>query len=412
MDPEPNPNTAPTIDLVWQKTLGGNNFEDGKAIDLTSDGGFIVLGEAHSSDGDVAENKGDGDFWLVKLDESANIEWEKTYGGTGRDIGHYVRQTQDGGYILAGETTSEDGDITGYKGYWDWWIVKVSSTGALEWQNTLGTIQGDYARCIEPTRDGGFIAVGHMSTLSPALDIFIRVVKLSPNGNIEWEKSLGGSSIDYANAVRETDDGGYILAGGTFSDDGDVSLNKGEEDVWLVKLDSEGAILWEKTFGGSGKEEAYDIRQTSDGGFVFVAKSDSKNGDVSATQGENDYWLVKLDNQGNIKWERTLGGTQGDFPSAVIQDQEGGYVIAGLSESSDGDVSENKGSYDWWVVKVNDSGEIAWQQPLGGSGDDRAYGLVEADNGEFVIVGMVKSTDGDVSGNHGETDIWVVKVRE
>ncbi|MCD6097265.1 T9SS type A sorting domain-containing protein [bacterium] len=170
---------------------------------------------------------------------------------------------------------------------------------------------------------------------------------------IQWQKCLGGSGYDYAYSIQQTDDGGFIVAGYSNSNDGDVSGNHGERDYWVVKLNSAGDLVWQKSLGGSSWDEAWSIQQTSDGGFIVAGYSESNDGDVSGHHGGYDYWVVKLDSAGDIVWQKCLGGSYWDYAYSIQQTFDGGYIVAGESRSNNGDVSGNHGWGDYWVVKLS-----------------------------------------------------------
>ena len=349
---------APAIE--WQKCLGGTADDFANSIQQTSDGGFIVAGETRSNDGDVSGNHGKSDAWVVKLNSLGDILWKKCLGGTGNDYARSIQQISDGGFILTGYTNSNNGDVSGNNGYYDAWVVKLNSSG-----------------------------------------------------DILWQKCLGGTYDDYARSIQQTSDTGFILAGYTFSNDGDVSGNHGFSDAWVVKLNSSGDIIWQKCFGGTNEDYAYSIQQTSDGGFIVAGETRSNDGDVSGYHGYFDYWVVKLNSSGDIEWQKCLGGTNNDYANSIQQTSDGGFIVAGYTESNDGDVSGyHGGDYDAWVVKLNSSGDILWQKCLGGTIDDRAYSIQQTSDGGFIVAGFTVSNDGDVSGNHGASDAWVVKLNK
>ncbi|MDD3713087.1 MAG: hypothetical protein PHZ28_06310, partial [Candidatus Izemoplasmatales bacterium] len=273
---------APTIE--WQKCLGGTNDDRAYSIQQTSDGGFIVASITGSNDGDVSGNHGYDDAWVVKLNSSGNIEWQKCLGGTSYDVANSIQQTSDGGFIVSGYTGSNDGDVSGKYGATDYWIVKLNSSGDIEWQKCLGGIYDDFAYSIQQTNDGGFIVAGFkesnesdMSGNHGAIDAL--VVKLNSSGDIEWQKCLGGTDYDSAHSIQQISDGGFIVAGRTRSNNGDVSGNHGACDGWVVKLNSSGDIEWQKCLGGTDNDYANSIQQTSDGGFIVAGGTWSNDGD-------------------------------------------------------------------------------------------------------------------------------------
>ena len=183
---------------------------------------------------------------------------------------------------------------------------------------------------------------------------------------IQWAKCYGGSEYDAALSIQQTTDGGYIVAGLSLSNDNDVSGNHGGEDYWIVKLTSTGSIEWQKSLGGSGEDRASSVIQTTDGGYIIAGTSNSNDGDVSGNHGRDDYWIVKLSSTGILEWQKSLGGSGDDDANSIQQTTDGGYIIAGGSNSNDGDVSGNHGSDDYWIVKLAPSGSIEWQKSLGG----------------------------------------------
>jgi len=414
--------------IVWQKCLGGSDWDRAYSIQQTSDFGFIVAGYSASNDGDVSGwhegyhfGNPTSDYWVLKLNSSGRIEWQKCLGGSGDDLAESIQQTSDGGFIVAGYTYSNDGDVSGNHGDGDFWVVKLSSSCRIEWQKCLGGSGRDRAYSIQQTSDGGFIVAGYTESNDGDVsgnhgNADYWVVKLNSAGNIEWQKCLGGSDWDRPYSIQQTSDGGFIVAGWTNSNDGDVSGNHGGNDYWIVRLNSSGNIVWRKCLGGSGWDWALSVQQTSDSGYIVTGFTESNDGDVSGNHGGRDYWVVKLNSSGNIVWQKCLGGTGWDVAFSIQQTSDGGFIVAGWSKSNDGDVSGHHGSADsadYWVVKLNTTGRIVWQKCLGGSGEDWAYSVQQTSDGGFIVAGYTFSNDGDVSGKHGlydNPDYWVVKL--
>jgi len=300
VDTPPSKTTPPSIE--WQKCFGGSSEDFTSLIKQTNDGGYIIVGGSESNDGDVTGHHGDSDYWIVKLTSGGAIDWQKCFGGSGSDWASSIQQTSDGGYIVAGYSSSNNSDVTGNLGGSDSWIVKLTSTGSIQWQ-----------------------------------------------------KSLGGSSDDSAESIQQTSDGDYIVAGGSESNDGDVTGHHSSSDTmdyWIVKLTSGGAINWQKSLGGSGYDLANLIQQTSEGGYIVAGQSDSKDGDVTGNHGGHDYWIVKLASTGSIEWQKCFGGSGWDQYTSIQQTSDGSYIVAGYSSSNGGDVTGNHGGYDYWVVKL------------------------------------------------------------
>jgi hypothetical protein len=258
---------------------------------------------------------------------------------------------------MIGHTDSHDGDVTSNAGKQDVWIVKLSSSGAMQWQKTIGGAQSECAFSFQATADGGYIAVGYTYSNNGDVsgnhgDADAWVVKVSSSGTIQWQKSLGGSNEEIARSVQPTTDGGYIVAGSTKSNDGDVSGNHGDADAWIVKLSSSGAVQWQKSLGGSNEEIARSIQTTADGGYIVAGSTKSYNGDVDGNHGGQDAWIVKLSNNGSLQWQKSLGGTADDFAHSIHSTSDGGYIVAGQAISNNGDVSGNHGTTDAWVIKL------------------------------------------------------------
>lgn len=404
-------------EIEWESNYGGSGGDYANSIQVTQDGGYIIAGWSFSDDGDVSGNNGSyGDYWVVKVDGSGNIEWEANYGGSDDDQGRSIQVTEGGGYILAGYSESDDIDVSGNNGdsnfydYYDYWVVKLDGSGNIEWESNYGGGMHEEANSIQTTDDGGYIVAGYSE--SDDVDVSENnglndywILKLDSTGNIVWEGSYGGNGYDKANSIQTTDDGGFIVAGSSNSDAGDVSGNNGYYDYWIVKLDSLGMIEWEGNYGGSDEDYANSIQVTDDGGYVVAGHSRSDDGDVTGNNGMRDIWILKLDSIGNIKWEVNYGGSQHDEANSIQTTYDGGYIVAGVSWSDDGDVSEALGGY--WILKLDDSGNIEWEEKY--DGDDANHIQATADGG-FIVAGDAGSAWGDVSGNNGESDFWVVKL--
>ncbi len=404
------------IAVEWKMLFGGSLSEIARSIRQTDDGGYIVAGYSRSSDGDVGGNIGNWDYWILKLDASGSLVWETNLGGSDGDIASSVQQTGDGGYIVAGRINSSDGDVGGNNGQQDYWIVKLDIAGSMVWETNLGGSDDESAQAVQETTDGGYVAAG--SSYSSDGDVNGNkgeedcwIIKLDGSGDLLWEKNLGGSGIDAANSIQETSDGGYVVAGYSSSSDGDVAQNYGEWDFWILKLDASGDLTWEKNLGGSGFDVANSIQETMDGGYIAAGYSNSSDGDVGHNNGNLDYWIVKLDAVGNLIWETNLGGSESEVANCVRQTSDGGYIVAGFSRSADGDVSDNKGIGDYWITKLDAAGSLVWEISLGGSDSDVAFSVQQTNDGAYVAVGNTLSTDGDVGENNGMQDYWVIKLQ-
>ena len=332
--------------VQWQRSLGGINDDEANCMVQTSDGGYVIAGSSYSNDGDVSGHHGantTSDFWVVKINSTGTIQWQKSLGGSNDDIAYSIIQTTDGGYAIAGSTVSMDGDVTfnhGNLDYEDYWVVKLDSSGVMQWQKTYGGSQSDDAHAIVQTADGGYAIAGYSMSddgdvtghhgIAGYSDYWI--VKTDATGTIQWEKSYGGSNSELAIAMIKTDDGGFALTGYSFSTDGDVTGHHGDSlqaDYWVLKLDNSGIIKWETSLGGSLEDVAYSIIQTLDGGYAVAGESFSNDGDVTGNHGENDYWVAKLNSVGTLQWQKSLGGSSYEYGRTIAQNMDGSYIVAG-----------------------------------------------------------------------------------
>jgi hypothetical protein len=401
--------------IQWQRSYGGSLNDEATEVVQTNDGGYIVSGTTVSDDGDVGTNNGFNEFWVLKLDSLGLVQWKNTYGGSNHDDALALESTMDGGYIMAGFTMSNDGDVSGNHGDFDAWVLKLDSLGTIQWQKCLGGSGWEEAWDIKQTPDGGFIVVGRAGSVDGDVTInhgFLDywVVKLNVLGAIEWQKSLGGSGLDLGYAVDVTSDGGFIVAGESQSEDGNVTKNSGSSDYWVVKLDIEGKIEWEKSYGGSLLDRANDIKQTRDGGYMVFGQSASNDGDVTNAHGNYDNWLVKLSETGEIEWQKTLGGSSEDYAKSFEQLEDGGYVTLGTSMSTNGDVLGNNGIMDIWVVRLSELGDIQWQKTLGGTKTEWGNAIQQTEDDGFILAGYNWSINGDASTCNGKSDYWIVKL--
>ncbi len=400
-------------EILWEHSYGGS-FADGiNSLITTSDGGFMMVGSSNSSDGDLTVNNGYSDYWIVKCDSTKEIEWQISLGGSSFDVARAVTIETATGYIVAGDTYSTDGDITEHHGGKDFWVVYLAFDGEVIWQKCFGGSGGEWFPDIVEV-ENGFVLVGEsdsndgdISGNHGAEDLC--VFKIDLEGNILWQKSYGGSENDGGYAIRLTNDHGYIIAGLSQSDDGNVTENKGYKDFWIVKIDSIGDLEWQRTFGGSEADAAEDIIQTFDGGFLVTGYTYSSNWDVDENYGNSDFWVIKLDSIGNLEWEKNYGGSDFEWPFSILEMPDSTCVLSGKTNSENYDINEFFGGNDFWVVCVDSLGNLIWQRSVGGSGNEEPYtqSVLYLEN-EIIIGGYSNSNDGDVSENFGSSDVWVV----
>jgi len=367
-----------------QTTMGGSLIDGLYEIKPTSDGGYIVTGASSSNDGDIEGNNGMIDGWLIKLNNNLEPEWKRTVGGTSFDLFYSVDVSSDGGYIGGGFSYSNDGGISGNHGLSDGLIMKFDQQGNIEWQKCIGDENANEFYQIKSTSDNGIVAVGKNNT-----DGWI--VKLNSSQEIEWEKNFNNSmGFQQFFSVIQTDDGGYIAVG---------YLNEGTSSGLIVRIDTYGNTLWENTYGEGSLDLIYGVHQISDG-FIVVGTS-------NAVDENKQGWIMKINENGELQWENTLGTSRDDQFNAVTELPNGDYLATGMTNFLVGD--PNTG--DAWIVRINANGELLWQDALGGSKTDGfANSLLRISASSFLVAGSSQSSDGDVTtGNQGDSDGWVVK---
>ncbi len=400
--------------IEWQHAFGGSDIDACRDIEETLDNGSVFIGNTRSNDGDVSNLHGDRDYWIVKTNAQGDIQWERTFGGTDDDFGTAIEQTSDGGYIAIGTSKSTDGDISNPKGNYDMWVVKLSEAGTLEWEKSYGGSLGEFAASIKEIPSGGYILAGQSNSVDGDVtpnngDYDFWVVKIDINGTIIWEHSYGGSDFDYASDIQTTTDNGFIISGTTLSNNGDVSGYHGGRDFWVVKIDQNGNLQWQKALGGSDWDASYSIAETSEGNYLVIGETNSFDGDVTHNYLGKDIWVVKLSSSGQLEWQNSFGSNAHDEGNYISQTQDGNYLISG-SAATGGDVTGNNGNYDYWIAKLDPNGTILWQDSYGGSESERYAVAKETLDGGIIISGTTLSDDGDVSDYHGNYDFWVVKL--
>jgi hypothetical protein len=420
---QPTENQSVEVEEVL--TIGGTKNESAQSVVNTPDGGYAVLGYTQSMDGDIS-NKTDTsfDYWLVKFDASGQQQWQKVYGGSDDDRGEDLITTNDGGYAILGSSKSNDGDVSNNSGSNDFWVAKLDASGTIIWEKSFGYVGADSAFSIIQTQDNGFL-------LSGVLDVSASdgagnnrmnmerhaggdywVIKIDAMGGLQWSRYFGGTFTDTAYDSVQTQDGNFLIMGSSDSDDVDINNNKGTYDFWVVKLNNTGTLLWEKSFGGTEIDEARAITTTADGNFLIAGDSRSNNIDLSTNSGAADVWVIKINSDGDLLWEKTFGGSSFDGVKAIHKTQDNEFLAAGNSRSSDGNLTENNGQNDAWVFKINAQGNIKWQTSVGGSNVDLLMGITELNSGSIIAVGNTNSSDIDISENKGFSDVLIIKAKQ
>ncbi|MCL1879568.1 MAG: hypothetical protein FWF71_02960 [Actinomycetia bacterium] len=346
---------------------------------------------------------------------AAGPTWTKAFGGSSDDRFEAVSGPIGSGFVAAGSTDSTDGDISESKGMLDAIVARIDPNGKLIWLKTFGG-SGDDGFCSVVTMRGGegIVAVGYSESHDGDItddrghsDAVI--VKYDSNGNVVWHKTFGGGDDDEFDSVDQTADGNFIVVGASQSTDGDILGAKGGRDAIIAKYDADGNLLWAKTFGGSSDDGLNSVAATADGGFVAAGAVDSTNGDVQGGRGESDAVIAKYDADGNLLWAKTFGGSEVDEFSAVAEDADGNLELVGYTFSNDGDIQDARGDQDAVIAKYSSDGNLLWAKTFGGSGSDWFASLTQASDTGLVAVGSVDSSDGDAQGNNGGSDAVVAK---
>ena len=360
-------------DMAWSGNYGGSTGDYFYGVNTTSDGGYVAAGFT-TSYGLL------GQFYLVKTNGTGVMEWFQHYGGSTGDGAAVVQQTTDGGYFVAGATSSFGA------GSYDYWLIKTNSIGVTQWTRTFGGSEDDRAYSAFQTPDGGYILAGYVYSFGAGgQDIY--VVKTDVAGDVEWARIYGGTGNEVTWSIKPTSDGGYVIGGFT------SSSGAGSYDFWLIKTDDSGIAQWTRTFGGTSADYCYAVDQTSDGGYLLGGRTNSFG--VGG-----DYYLVKTDADGDLEWARNFGGSGQDEARSVQQTADGGFVMAGYSNSY------GAGSYDFWVVKTDPMGFMQWSRSYGGSEREELYAAMQTPDGGYALAGHTWSYG---VGTPGSSNAFLVK---
>ena len=434
-------------DILWEKSLGGKHADYLMDVIATPDYGFLIAGSSLSDKTGNKSQQGNGDldYWMWKMKENGDLDWQKSFGGSGNDFLQSVRLTQDGGFILAGVSASkgpnEESKTDGNKkdkcrGGDDFWIIKLDAAGNEQWQKTIGGMSQEKLKSVCPTKDGGYVLGGSSSSPKPSsgmeqypeelaqygekkseaygnMDYWL--VKLDNNGKIVWQKTYGGIYEDELRSIEATNDGGYIVGGysnspesGNKTDD-----NKGVGDYWILKLDKEGTITWQKTIGGNQDDQLYVVHQTYDGNYVVGGNSNSpltpEGGRGTKSIEGTDMWVLKLGQEGEILWQETYDIAEVDVLSSLVENKDhtlliGGFAQGQLKQSATSNKQKlEKGTGDYVALKITENGEELWRQSVGSDGEDLLKKVIETRDGGYLLAGTASpifpSTGGVLSSN-------------
>jgi PKD repeat protein len=403
---------APPV-FKWQKCYGGTVQDIPGGVIKTHDGSIVLLGNVDSQNGDITGNHGSTDIWLTKTDSVGNIIWRKTFGGTSIDVGISVIELANGKFLIAGYSSSADGDFPNNKGAFDVLLICADANGNMLWYKNYGGTAVDLCYTMIQAADGSFILAG--ASYSSDVDLTINrgaqdmwIFKVDVNGNLLWQLSAGGSQTEIGYALAQDSAGNIYCAGTASSHDGNISYLHGNNDFWVVKVSNSGQLIWNKTYGGTEYETAQcilidDRQQILIGGYT---RSDDQ--DITLNQGFGDCWLIKINQQGNLLFQKTFGGTGAENLYTILQTSDEGYILACGSTSDDFDIKNTKGFEDVWLLKLDSQFAIDWSRNYGGTGSDRPVRFINDNDGGYLLAAYTFSNNGDVIGQHGIADIWIV----
>ncbi len=417
--------------IVWQRSFGGTEEDISRVVIPTADGGYFIAGDSESdSSGNKWENVfGWNDYWVIKLNSAGVIEWQNNIDAGASDNLYAAVQTDDGGFLLAGNTASlPSGDKTEpSKGGVDLWIIKLNPEGSIVWQKVIGGSLSDYMTDLVKTADGGFLIASRSSSnvsgdkteasVGGSYDFW--VLKINSIGNIVWQNTIGGSSTDYTSCIVETPDGGCIVGGYTSSG---ISGEKteaavGGPDYWIIRLNSTGSIVWQNTIGGTSEDQLEHIVALPGDEYVLGGFSSSHiGGDKTENASQEDVWIVKISGTGSIIWQNTITGNIVDYLYAFATTSDGGFILGASSNSDIGyDKTENHAVYsDYWIIKLNSSGAKVWDNNIGANQIDNITSINQAADGSFIIGGYTPSIINydKTTPNYGSYDYWIIKLEK
>lgn len=394
--------------VIWSKSYGGSQAESSASTRPTSDGGSISVGTTYSNNGNVSGSHGGIDAWVVKLNATGNMEWQKCLGGTQSDYATGVLQTSDGGFIITGYTNSTNGDFATNHGSYDAFVVKLDATGNIIWKQCYGDIYNQLSLDIAPAHDGGFVLAGHGTVTNSGYDRNW-ITKISATGVQDWTFSqLAVFNAQYSgiSSIQPTADSGFICAGHA-----GVYFAGGEGQ--LLKLRANGTMQWVKNYGGSFNEYFASIRLTPDGNYFITGTAfNPTNAPLQAGHnGRYDYWALKTDTDGTVLWKYFFGGSGDEYGVEGIPLADGSYAMIGYAESNDSLVSGLRGSRDAWLIKLTATGSLEWQRTFGGPGYDDGASIAAVSADELLLSGSGSSVGDHITSANGSSDFWTWKVK-
>ncbi len=348
---------------------------------------------------------------------SSKIVWQHSFGGTADDGAHSLQLTSDGGWITAGFTQSRDGDVKDFRGKSDALVIKYDSSGKVMWSRVYGEGERDVVYCLALTYDGGYIFTGSTEHCTDEEAHYcgsndLWVVRLDAKGEVLWQRCFGGNHDEVGTGIQQTSDGGFIVVGTTASSDGEeVGETLGETDALVLKLDQNGELVWSKRLGGIGDDVGYGIQQINDNGYIVTGRIDVGPETLGALHGLGDVMIVRLDANGEIVWQQHYGGTDEDIGYSVTQTADGGFAVVGCTHSTDGNVLGNHGGNDVWALKLAASGTLQFQHCYGGVDEEVGFAIRQLSDGDFIVVGQAHSVNGDLTTRHYRgADLWLLRL--
>lgn len=464
-------------DILWEKSYGGKHADFLFDVIPTPDYGFILAGSSLSkkTGNKTEDNRGDLDYWVWKMDEKGELDWQKSMGGSGQDMLQHVLLTNDGGFLLAGYSESVQGldKKDASRGQSDFWIIKLNAKGGEEWQKTYGGLGQDELKAIVRTKDGGFVLGGSSSSERSiekvsenygGMDYW--VIKIDSKGKLVWQNTFGGIYNDDLRSVLATQDGGYLLGGSSNSPSssnssigGELTGNKteknnGQFDYWIVKIDEKGQLQWQKTYGATGDDELVAMCETNDGHYILGGNSNSESdGDKrSSNDSGTDFWILKIakDTQ-EILWQETYNIAKTDILTSLVENDDktillGGYAQGESPQAPKGGMMKSpstalrvtkknlkqaqgkepkmkQGTDDYVAIKIDEKGEELWRKNVGSDGQDILVKAIETRDGGYLMAGTSKTSpnpskgggfkpSGDKNSGIGSNDFWVVKLKD
>jgi hypothetical protein len=404
-----------SIALVhWQNYYGGSGIDSVRSAYLLKNGAVLLSGFSDSTELFKQKPRSTDVLEMIISAEGKQL-LSGNFGGMGEDRGYSAIETSDNAFVIAGSSASTEGDRGNSFGLWDGWVIKTDKTFNILWEKAYGGKDNDSIREIIEAKDGGYVFCGYTQSSNlknhkGGKDFWI--VKLDTEGQVVWEKVYGGSRFDMAYSIAQTSDYGFIVVGYTFSFDGDLKgkNNFGNGDWWILKINRYGDIEWSEVYGGSGWDEPRKVCVTSDKGFIITGVTGSHDGNITGNRGGWDVWLLKLNRSGKIEWSKTFGGSKHDKAFALAIDRRGNYFLAGYTTSSDGDISEHFGEMDAWILRVSKTGSLMWEHTFGTSKNECAEAIVQLQDGTYLFAGGTFEGEPEVAGDDGRMydAFWVV----